>query len=47
MLVRKKKFKEDFSTFFEDCENVVLEILDEKLTHKDIKTIVRKYNYCK
>lgn len=46
-LVRKKKFKEEFSKYVEDCDGVSSEILNGNLTHKDIKTIVGKYYFCK
>lgn len=45
-LVRKKKFAKQFSDYFSDCEEVKEDILKEKLTHKDIEKIVRKYNFC-
>lgn len=46
-LVTKKRFKEEFSKYFEGCDEIVNDILNEKITYKDIRTIVRKYNYCK
>ena len=45
--VKKKNFKKEFSNYFEECEIVKAAILNNKLTHKDIESIVRKYNYCK
>ena len=45
--VRKKNFKQDFSNYFKDCEEVSNKILNEEYNHKDISEIVRKYNYCK
>lgn len=46
-LVRKKKFIEEFSEYFKDCEKIVSKIQSEEYTHKDIKQIVSEYNYCK
>ncbi|MEN8250205.1 MAG: hypothetical protein ABFS32_14830 [Bacteroidota bacterium] len=44
--VRKKKFKEEFSKYFEDCEILRDEIKSGSITHKNIKSIVIKYNNC-
>ena len=44
--VRKKRFKEDFSAYFNDCESIRTQILEDQVTYKDIKTIVRNYNAC-
>ena len=46
-LVRKKNFVEEFSEYFKDCEEIMNKILSKEYTHKDIKRIVSKYNYCK
>ncbi|MEL7002615.1 MAG: hypothetical protein AAFN93_07745 [Bacteroidota bacterium] len=45
-LVRKRKFSQEFSKYFERCEELKKLILNKELTHKDIKTIVRRYNRC-
>jgi hypothetical protein len=46
-LVRKRKFKEDFSKYFADCPAVASNILTGEFTHKDIEEIVSMYNSCK
>ncbi|TRX48726.1 hypothetical protein FNH22_28610 [Fulvivirga sp. M361] len=46
-LVRKKKFKEEFSRYFEDCPALSSEIQHGRLTHEDISRIVIQYNHCK
>lgn len=45
--VRKKNFEVEFSLYFKDCEEIVNKIQAKEYTHKDIKQIVSKYNYCK
>ncbi len=45
--VRKRKFVEEFSEYFSNCEKVKLKIQSKELTHKDIESIVREYNNCK
>lgn len=44
--VMKKKFKEEFAAYFEDCADLASDISEEKVTHKDIRSLVRKYNFC-
>lgn len=45
-LVRKKNFKEEFSKYFGDCEEVVEKIRKEEFTYTQIRQIITKYNYC-
>jgi hypothetical protein len=47
MMVKKKDFKKEFSSYFGDCDELTLKILSGELTYKDIKEIVQAYNYCR
>lgn len=47
-LIRKRKFKEEFSDYFSDCEQLKSKILNDQLNFKDIDHIVFLYNFeCK
>jgi hypothetical protein len=45
-LVKQKNFKEEFSKYFSDCEEVVEKIRREEYSYTDIRQIITKYNYC-
>ena len=45
--VKKRKFKQEFINYFEDCDEIVRKIQNGEYTHKDITEIVTKYNRCK
>lgn len=45
--VKKRKFDEVFSLYFEDCPVVGSKILHKEMTEKDIEKIVKEYNWCK
>lgn len=44
--VTKTNFAREFSEYFTDCEELRTNILNKKLTHEDIRSIVRRYNHC-
>ncbi|UII24403.1 hypothetical protein LVD15_13835 [Fulvivirga maritima] len=45
-LVKKGRFKRDFSAYLSDCDKVAQKILNKEYKYKDIKRIVREYNFC-
>jgi hypothetical protein len=45
--VKKRKFNEVFAEFFKDCDSLEKKIQNKEYTQKDIKKIVREYNWCK
>ena len=46
LTVKKRKFIEKFTEFFNDCEEVVNKIYSEEVDHRGIKKLVELYNNC-